>query len=73
MSVGASGTEFLTYNLYQDEALSQVWKTGAEALNIPSTVNGGPQDITVYGKVFEGQSVSEGVYTDTVDVTIVVN
>jgi spore coat protein U-like protein len=67
----------LTYNIYQDSALSTVWCSGsakrlAVSITFPSkttaeTVN---QNVTMYAEVTAGQSVAPGTYTDTPTATV---
>ncbi len=67
----ATGTEFLTYELYQDAARTTVWGSGPTGgLTIAPAPNKSPRTFTVYGRVPAGQDVSAGPYTDTVTATI---
>jgi len=59
---------FLTYGLYQDAALSQVWGTSSSTMNI--TGDGAAHSITVYGKVDPGQVEEDESYSDTVVATV---
>jgi spore coat protein U-like protein len=67
------GGESLRYNLFLDAAGTQVWGNGTggsahfgpflPAENVETT-------IPIYGRIFPGQSVTAGSYTDTISVTI---
>jgi len=66
MALGATDT--LNYNLYLDAGRTQIWGDGTSY----------PQDgidkkntpYTVYARIFAGQWVAAGVYTDTIIVTL---
>jgi spore coat protein U-like protein len=60
---------YLNYNLFQDAALTQVWRdTGPTRL--PDVGTGLMQVHTVYGQIPGGQIVPVGAYIDTVTVTV---
>lgn len=61
----------LRYTLYRDAARTLVW--GDTVGTNTATGTGGlvPSIHTVYSKIFSGQSVPPGVYTDTVMVSVV--
>jgi len=60
---------YLNYGLYQDAALTQVWRdTGPTRKDATGT--GGPQSYTVYGHLPGAQVVPTGAYVDTVTVTV---
>lgn len=62
------GTNFLTYELYQDTARVVPWGSAGDALPITGTGLAQPQ--TVYARINGGQNVPAGSYTDTVTATI---
>jgi spore coat protein U domain-containing protein, fimbrial subunit CupE1/2/3/6 len=64
-----SGSDYLNYNLYSDNAYSNVWGNDATS-DVDNTGTGANQDITVYGRVPAGQNVPTGNYSDTVVATI---
>lgn len=65
----------LSYELYTDAAYSSIWGNGSGyGSEVPrSTVdqNGTTVDLTVYGKVFPAQHVPDGVYNDSLLVSII--
>lgn len=66
----SNGTDFVNYNLFQDAARTQPWNTTNTKSGTISLLNLNV-DLTVYGRVpAAAQSVSAGVYTDTVVMTI---
>lgn len=82
LSTGSSGTftartmkkgaEALTYNLYRNAALTNIWGDGSGSTST-YTRNNPPNNslvLTVYGRVPALQDVSAGSYTDTVIATI---
>jgi spore coat protein U-like protein len=65
------GTDRLSYQLYRDPARAAVWEPGGTG--VPIVAGGathGPDRITVYARIFAGQIVPAGVYTDTVRATV---
>ena len=69
-----SGGNTLSYNLYQDSAMSVIWGTGtggsmAETLNLTQGVVGPTTTATVYGLI-PSQDPAPGVYADTIMVTV---
>ncbi|HEU4438452.1 MAG TPA: spore coat U domain-containing protein [Methylomirabilota bacterium] len=67
----AGGSDFLTYELYQDSGRTTVWGSGAGAGNtIGAAPSKAPRTVTVYGRVPGGQDVSANSYADTVVATI---
>jgi spore coat protein U-like protein len=65
----ASGGNFLSYSLYQDNAMTVPWgNTGGTGAAYTGTGVSG--SVTVYGQVGAGQNVSAGTYNDTVVATI---
>lgn len=67
----AGGTDFLTYELYQNSGRTTVWGSGAAAgQTIAVAPSKAPRTFTVYGRVAAGQDVSAISYGDTVVATI---
>jgi len=67
----AGGTDFLTYELYQDAGRTTVWGSGAaNGNNIGAAPSRAARTVNVYGRVPSGQDVSAASYTDTVVATI---
>lgn len=64
----AKGTDFLSYELYQEVGHTNVFGSGAQA--VAHNGNGSAQTVTVYGNLPGGQNVPVGSYADTIDVTI---
>jgi spore coat protein U-like protein len=60
----AGGTETLQYNVYVDAARTTVW--GATPISVPQ---GNALSVPFYGRIFAGQDVSVGSYSDTLIVT----
>jgi len=61
-----SGANTLSYELYFDAGMSQVWGTGADSHALPS---GNGSSIPLYGKIFALQDAAVGSYSDTITVT----
>ena len=67
----AGGSDFLSYELYQDSSRSIVWGSGASAgQTIAAAPSKGPRTFIVYGRVPAGQDVGVASYNDTVVATI---
>lgn len=65
----AAPAAFLSYNLYRDAALTQVWRdTGQTRVDAVGT--GLAQQFTLYGQLPGAQVVPAGAYVDTVTVTV---
>jgi len=65
------GTDFLTYELYQDSGRATVWGSGAVAgQTIATAPSKAPRTFTVYGRVAAAQDVAAASYADTVVATI---
>jgi spore coat protein U-like protein len=63
----ANGTEYLTYELYQETGRATVWGNSGGGLYTPAAAPSfAPRTFTVYGRVAAGQDVPAGSYTDTV-------
>jgi spore coat protein U-like protein len=66
-----AGTNFLTYELYQDSGRSTVWaNSGAGLLSPVAAPSKAARNFTVYGRVTSNQDVPAGSYTDTVVATV---
>jgi spore coat protein U-like protein len=66
----ASGSEMLTYELYQNSARSTVWNGGGGIMTTSAAPSKTPRDFTVYGRISGGQDVAAGSYTDTIVATV---
>ena len=65
-----SGANTMNYSLYTDSGHSNVWGDGtAGSVTSAGTGTGAAQTITVYGRI-PPQTVTPGVYNDTITVTI---
>lgn len=68
--MNAAGTRSLPYQLYRDAARTEVWGTGAQALNItafPTTT----QTYTVYARYFGAKPLPPtGQYSDSITVSL---
>jgi spore coat protein U-like protein len=62
-------TDYLTYELYQDNAHTTVWGNTA-GTGVANTGTGSQVAITVYGSVDPAQNVPAGSYSDTVLATV---
>ena len=66
-----SGSDFLTYELYQDSSRSTVWgNSGAALYNSGTSPSKNARTYPVHGRITAGQDVSAGSYTDTVTATV---
>ena len=66
-----AGTNYLTYELYQDSGRSTVWaNSGAGLLSPVAAPSKAARNFTVYGRVASNQDVPAGSYTDTVVATV---
>jgi spore coat protein U-like protein len=65
----AGGDATLQYQLYRDAARTEVLGSGDEAMAF-SPGEGGAGEITVHGRIFGGQVVPVGSYSDTVGITL---
>jgi spore coat protein U-like protein len=65
--------EPLNYNLYLDAARTQVWGNGTSGTSTHSNSNFAlfPVVVPIYARIFAGQNVTVGSYSDTVVATIV--
>jgi spore coat protein U-like protein len=62
----ASGAERMSYNVYSDAALTQIWN------DAPGVAIGPAFSVTLqlYGSIPAGQDVAVGTYTDMLTVTV---
>lgn len=65
----------LQYNLYHDAARAMIWGNGTGgSTDVTLSYNGQrivDETVSVYGRVFSGQSPPPGAYADTIIVTVV--
>lgn len=66
----ASAGNLLTYSLYSDAGRSSLWGNTVGTDTLAATATATPNTIAVYGRVFAGQNVPAGAYSDTVTVTV---
>lgn len=64
-----SGANRLNYQIYRNQIRNSVWGTGTDSQGqqLIGTQSG---SIPVYGRIFKGQTVPDGVYTDIVNITL---
>lgn len=66
-----SGLQFLTYEIYKETGRSNVWgDSGGDTVTLAPAPSILPQTIAVYGRIPANQSVSTGVFVDTVAITL---
>jgi spore coat protein U-like protein len=69
--MGDGGTNYLTYELYQDSGRTTIWSdSGAGLLSPAAAPSKAPRNFTVYGRVTGNQDVPAGNYSDTVVATV---
>ena len=69
-----SGTDALAYNIYLDAARSRVWGDATAGTSVFSLFRPSGrlrQSFPVYGRLFAGQDVDPGTYSDNLLVTII--
>jgi spore coat protein U-like protein len=65
------GSNYLTYELYQDNGRTTVWGTAGAGLYSPGAApSKAARNFTVYGRVTSNQDVPAGTYNDTVVATV---
>ena len=65
------GTESMEYNLYRDASRTLIWGDGTGGSSAVQGTNPGfPQTISLYGRIYGGQNLHIGDYTDIVTVTV---
>ena len=63
--------DYLTYELHQDSSRQFVWNEEITSLlTLGPALSMAPRDLTVYGRLFGGQDVRAGTYTDSVLATV---
>lgn len=66
-----NGSEFLTYELYQESGHTNVWgNAGGALVTLASAPSNAAQTLTVYGRIPPGQDVSVGNFGDSVQITV---
>jgi spore coat protein U-like protein len=66
-----NGSDFLTYELYQEGTHSVVWgNSGGDLLSPAAAPSIAARDFTVFGEVPQAQDVATGNYADTVLATV---
>jgi len=66
-----NGASAMTYQIYTDDTLMNVWGDGSGGTALVSTGGGtASQTFTGYGKIFAGQWVTVGQYMDNITVTV---
>lgn len=65
-----SGSDLLTYSLYQDVGHNTVWGDTVSSNTVSGTGTGLVQSYTVYGQIPASQVVPVGSYADTITVTV---
>lgn len=67
----SNGTDFLIYNIYSDAARNSIWGDGTDNSVTISGQTEATGQHPLYGRIFAGQNVSVGNYSDTIIITIV--
>jgi spore coat protein U-like protein len=65
-----AGTNYLTYEIYQDSGRSTLWGTGGDVLTPAAAPSKAARNFTAYGRVTSNQDVPAGSYSDTVVATV---
>ena len=65
------GSDRLDYGLFQDPGRTIHWgdRSGTDTLEVQTT--GALQTIPIYGKIYEGQRVRDGTYSDTITLRVI--
>lgn len=67
----SNGGGMLSYEIYKDSALTQIWSdSAAGSLSLGTVTSTQPIIIPVHGRIPAGQAVGPGSYTDSVIVTV---
>lgn len=66
----SSGDQRVAYQIYRDADRTQVWGSGADALQFVSGGVQNPQQFVVYARIPPGQEVASGTYSDVVTATV---
>ena len=65
------GFETMQYNLYRDAARTLIWGDGSGGSSMVTGNNPGTsQSIPLYGRIYSGQNLPPGEYSDIVTVTV---
>lgn len=64
------GTSALAYNLYLDAARTAVWGDGTAATSTFACSIGTSLTVSIFGRVFAGQNLAVGSYSDNILATI---
>lgn len=65
-----NGPDLLNYSIYSDAARTSIWGATVGTNTFAATAGVLPATIPVYGRVFAGQNVTAGAYTDLINVTV---
>lgn len=66
----ATGSNYLSYQLYQDSAYSKLWGASGTGLVSWTSTSKASHPFTVYGQIPAGQDVAIGSYKDTITATV---
>jgi spore coat protein U-like protein len=66
----ASGAASMMFQLYRDSARTQVWGKTSGVDTVGNTGNGGPMEITVYGRIPPQTGPTVGAYVAQITATI---
>ena len=66
----SSSNELLTYGLFRDSARTQPWGNTTSINTVAGTGTANAQTLNVYGRVYSGQSVLPGTFSDTISATV---
>ena len=66
----SSGAQVVAYQIYRDAGRTQVWGSGANALQFVSAGVQNAQQFVVYANIPPGQEVASGSYSDVVTATV---
>lgn len=74
-AMAAPGSEYLSYELYQNNGLTTVWGvgnpgSGGTGFAPPIAISRAPRTFTIYGQIPAGQDSAVGNYSDTVTATV---
>lgn len=64
-----NGGNLLRYQLYRNPTRTSIWGQGTDAREIV-LLTPGSGSVTVYGRISRGQEVPNGIYTDTLAITL---
>ncbi|MFN7914925.1 MAG: spore coat U domain-containing protein [Vicinamibacterales bacterium] len=66
----ANGTNYLTYDLFQDAAHLTRWSSTGSQVNIAKSTSMSARSFAVHGVIAAGQVVPAGDYSDSITVTV---